>query len=554
MKESGRTTRIAVIGFGPRGLGALEALAELLPRYDHSVSVDVFDPYPKPGAGPNFDPRESRLCLLNIPNRDIAISPPSFSRCGRFAEWMGSEPDPDAFPTRPDLGRYLEARLSDLLEIGMPNTNIIPEKVTRIEHSAEGWRLEVAGQLSMPYDEILLTLGQPKVAPDDQLAAWQDHAARSAGQVAQAYPANRLIQEAADWSGKVVAIRGLGLSAFDVLRALTTAQGGHFHDGGYRPCGREPARILPFSLDGKPPFPKPETETLDAVFEPLGSETGDFSVAIAQASKMGPDAARRLINAALAPVVTRILLQNELVEDAKHVAQWLETEWDSPGSQETDGPYETLRFGIKLAEGTTAPTIGYTVGQIWRKWQDNIRAGFNPAETPAATAKSLVDFDEGLKRYSYGPPVSSAREMVALIKAGLVDLDLAADPEIDLTDQGWVLRKKGDLADVSVMIDAVLPSPDLSAITATLVSELNAQGQVVPLAEGLAAHTAPDGSVIDAKGGGLCLLGRLALGSVIAVDSLHDCFGEASARWARGVVDRKNAPEAGGTAAIRRTS
>jgi len=44
---------------------------------------------------------------------------------------------------------------------------------------------------------------------------------------------------------------------------------------------------------------------------------------------------------------------------------------------------------------------------------------------------------------------------------------------------------------------------------------------------------------------GLCLLGRLALGSVVAADSLHDCFGEASHRWAEGVVDRLGLLRAG---------
>ena len=36
----------------------------------------------------------------------------------------------------------------------------------------------------------------------------------------------------------------------------------------------------------------------------------------------------------------------------------------------------------------------------------------------------------------------------------------------------------------------------------------------------------------------LCLLGRMSLGSVIAVDSLHDCFGEAAKRWAKGMAER----------------
>lgn len=537
---TGHTTRIAVIGFGPRGLGALEALADNLPRDDQRVVVDVFDSYNAPGAGPNFDPRESPLCLLNIPNRDIAIDPPAFSRCGSFSDWQDGVPDPDSFPTRPDLGRYLQARFDDLRDYGSFGITLVSERVARIERRANGWCLDVAGRWSGPYDEVLLTLGQPEVLPDPQLEDWQDHALHSCRQIADAYPARHLIENATQWCGGTVAIRGLGLSTFDVLRALSMGQGGRFGRDGYQASGREPDRILPFSLDGKPPFPKPETASHDKVFAPTTGETAAFSKAIAHANLADPDTARQLINDALVPVVRRVL-RHDGAGDATLCQDWLSTEWDSPGAQETDGPYTTLATGIELATGKRSPTIGYAIGQIWRKWQNELRTGFNPNQSAPETAKALIDFDEGLKRYSYGPPVASARELKALIDAGLVDLDLAADPEIRTVKGGWSIRKNDALADVSVMINAVLPSPNLSDVTATLVSDLLADGTLAPLAEGLAAMTASDGSVVGADGTaspGLCLLGRLALGSVIAPDSLHDCFGAASRRWARGVLRR----------------
>ena len=40
---------------------------------------------------------------------------------------------------------------------------------------------------------------------------------------------------------------------------------------------------------------------------------------------------------------------------------------------------------------------------------------------------------------------------------------------------------------------------------------------------------------------GLAVLGRMASGSVIAVDSIHDCFGAAAERWAEGVAARAEA-------------
>ncbi|WP_176442949.1 FAD/NAD(P)-binding protein [Tropicimonas sediminicola] len=541
MNRFGDTARIAVIGLGPRGLGALEALAEGCPAGIGPIRVDVFDPFPAPGAGPNFAPDESPLCLLNIPIRDIAIRPPGYSRCGDFADWLAQDAEPDTFPTRADLGRYLQIRLGELLAHEALSITLIPEPVEGLTRAPDGWRVQAKGARPAPYDEVLLTPGQPAVTPDQQWAGWQDHAAHSMAEVHQAYPATRLIEAAGGWNGKTVGIRGMGLSAYDVLRCLTTAQGGVFRDGRYIPSGREPARIVPFSLDGKPPFPKPETEALDARFTPLEAETLAFSMAIAEAAEAAPDSARQRVTEALAPVVARILAETGATKEACHVADWLQTEWNAPGTQETRGSLDMLHHGIALAEGAEPPTIGYVVGQVWRKWQDQIRAGFNPAQTSPETARLLIGFDEGLKRYSYGPPVSSAREMAALVEAGLADLDLATDPEIEMCDAGWRLESKGRRTEVSVMIDAVLPSPDLAAVKDPLISDLVSKGHLTAAGDDLAASINPEGQAIGRDGSvrdGLCLLGRLALGSVIAVDSLHDCFGEASRRWAQGVLRR----------------
>jgi len=87
------------------------------------------------------------------------------------------------------------------------------------------------------------------------------------------------------------------------------------------------------------------------------------------------------------------------------------------------------------------------------------------------------------------------------------------------------------------MVDGVLPAPRLDAVTDPLVAGLWQAGQLRTLSEDLGAETAPVGQLAGAPPG-LCLLGRMALGSVIAVDSLHDCFGAATDRWAEGLCAR----------------
>lgn len=544
--------RIAVVGFGPRGLGALEALAARLPEPAWPLSVDVFEPFEAPGAGPNFDPLESEVCRLNIPLRDIDIRAPDGIECNGFADWLGdSAQGPDDFPARATLGRYLEARLEALLKHPALSITHQPIRITGLRGDDGGWTLDAEGDWHGPYAEVLLALGQPEVEPDAQLADWQAHERRSSGELASAYPAQVLVDRAKDWAGRVVAIRGLALSAFDVIRVLTVAQGGRFAGEKYIPSGKEPVRILPFSLDGFPPYPKPETEDIDRAFEPKASEMDRFLENMSRAATGEPDEARRSIASALAPVVLRILREVGGEADAAAINRWLETEWSTPGSQESVGPVEALHDGIAMAEGRLAPSIGYTVGQVWRKWQDTLRKGYNPVHTAPQTAETIVAFDESLKRYSYGPPVTSSRELRSLIEAGVVDLSLSTDPEIEPVDQGWTLRVDGREATAGIMIDGVLPSPDLSIVNTPLVTGLVSQGRLSTMAEGLGGRIDADGTLRGTEGQatpGVALLGRLALGSVIAVDSLHDCFGEASYRWAAGVVSRLGAP---GEASVR---
>ena len=537
------TARIAVIGFGPRGLGALEALSQRLQETGRRVQIDIYESSPFPGAGPNFAPSEPEYCLLNIPYRDIAIRPPQGTAVGSFADWQDKPFDRNDFPSRADMGRYLEARRDDLFKRGFTRSDakitLLRKNVERVSQEAPGWCLHIENGQPAHYDEVLFTLGQPPVEPDAQWASWQTHAAQSTAEVAPAYPAAELCDRASEWQGKPVAIRGLGLSTYDVLRSLTIAQGGRFSAAGYHPSGREPACILPFSLNGQPPFPKPQDAVLDALFAPTPEETAHFARAAAAAVSAAPKEAAAHINGALSPVVTRILAPQR-VNDTQ-VLDWLATEWADPGAQDRQAPMDALRHGIALAAGHAAPTIGYALGQVWRKWQDEWRAAFNPGCATPETAKHLIDFDEGLKRYSYGPPLSSARELLALIDAGLADLAFAEDPEIIETSQGWMLGVGGQQVEVSIIIDAVLPAPALSNISVPPLPGLITKGLIVAVSDDLAAAIEADGTLREQSGSpvtGLCLLGRLALGSVTAVDSLHDCFGHSADRWADGVVAR----------------
>jgi uncharacterized NAD(P)/FAD-binding protein YdhS len=547
-----RELRVAVVGGGPRGLAATEALVDRTPAAAR-LEVTVFEPHGHPGAGPHHDPDQTELNRLNIPLR--AIDLPVRAEVGGFADWAAEAlPDcgPDGFPPRAALGGYLAARWRSLAE-GLPAgiaLTRVAAAVTGAEPGGAGWHLAAGGARHGPFDDVVLCPGHQETAPDRQIARWRRHAAESGAMLMPVYPSDALMAAAEGWRGRTVAIRGLALSMIDAMRALTEGLGGAFlrePEGlRYRPSGREPARLLPFSLDGIPPAPKPATAALDGRYDVGEAEAVRFERAVAAALGQEPGDALEAICAALAPIAAAVLARHEVAGAEAAVESWLAVERDDPerhGGRELP-PAEILATTLAMAQGRRAPSAGYAVGQVWRKLQSPLRRAFNPATVGPETAAAVIGFDEGLKRYSYGPPVSAAEEMLALIAAGILDLRAVDDPDVAMVEGGWRLSAEEGEATATVMLDAVLVPPDLTQVSAPLISGLRAAGRLVPVAEKLGARVAADGRALDAEGApvpGLALLGRLALGSVIATDSVHDCFGAAVGRWAEGVWSRRGA-------------
>ncbi|WP_069301299.1 FAD/NAD(P)-binding protein [Neptunicoccus sediminis] len=540
------TIRIALIGAGPRGLGALEALVARLEGSGTTLDLTLFDDLQLPGAGPNFDPAQTPHSILNIPLRDVDIPPVLSLPCGDFTDWQfdRGHGDGERFPPRAELGDYLMARFRDMTQSSGVAIDVtaLKSKASRLVQSDAGWQVRAQDRSYGPFHEVLLIPGQPLTPPDPQWARWSTHAKDTGACVINAYPDRLLLEAAKNWSDRRVGIRGLGLSTFDVIRFLTVGLGGRFEGETYHPSGKEPQRIYAFSLNGKPPFPKPVDAALDQKFDPTLQEVEQFEIAVQEAVAQGPDRALAPICEALLSPVVRIGATLGAAFDAKAVKLWLRTECDSPGDQEDQSPEETLKHGIAMAKGSTPPSVGYCVGQVWRKMQNELRANFNSARMEPETARTIVGFDEGIKRYSYGPPLRSSQELLAVINSGLVSLRVVEDPDIQLVDGGWHLEEHNAEANVSVMIDAVLPPPALEAVSDGLFTQLKSEGTLHPRYEGSGAATAPDGQVVGRDNEvrrGLSMLGRLALGSVIAADSIHDCFGASSDRWAEGVLERR---------------
>lgn len=100
--------------------------------------------------------------------------------------------------------------------------------------------------------------GANRIAPGSAEARYTEHADRvpAATYLNHVYPIEEIGPKLVP-PGKVVAIRGLGLAALDVILRLTQGRGGYFvrrrssaEEMDYVPSGFEPLRIMPFSESG----------------------------------------------------------------------------------------------------------------------------------------------------------------------------------------------------------------------------------------------------------------------------------------------------------------
>ena len=104
-KISAQALRVAIVGGGPRGLAAVEALADHM--RDRTVAVTVFETHRAPGAGPNYAPEQTPLNLLNIPLRALDLPAPEHGEA--FETWLDGRYGPNDYPPRAVIGAYLQA-------------------------------------------------------------------------------------------------------------------------------------------------------------------------------------------------------------------------------------------------------------------------------------------------------------------------------------------------------------------------------------------------------------------------------------------------------------
>ena len=569
----GGVRNFAIIGLGPRGGYALECFIVELAKQNclTNIHISLFESTKNFGNGQVYDLVQNQSNWINITERILTLPgrPAINSETIKidsfpsYHNWIDNDyeklsPDAmDTYPPRSKVGEYLSERFQSLTRPLIKSKIATLHKmevnvVTLLENNKI--QISTADKVFNDYDEILLTIGHQITEKSQQIRDWEEYSKDNVNVslFEHPYPTKNYLDHITLHSSSTIGIRGFGLAMIDVVRAIVN-QFGYFEIlddrtqlTSYRLETDMSITLVPFSLDGLPPAPKPLNATVDRWFEPTDDAISKFEEQIdnvkVQAAADGPD----FLIDAFAPIAADIYLKLANKIDSKHLSKesliniikcWLK-------DQSTDNTLcvpqnqpalKTMKMFVEMASGTGSISLDYCIGQVWRHCQPTIYKALSFSECSNKVIAELIDLDESTKRYSYGPPVSSIQQLIALEEVGILNLSMVKDPDIHLLKQGWQLKNATNSITASIMIDSVLDSPKFKAVLSPIVRRLLIDERIQTVHDDLGVETDDYGyltSRIKDSKIPIALLGRLAKGTIIGVDAILECFGARPRQWA----------------------
>ncbi|MGB5822172.1 MAG: FAD/NAD(P)-binding protein [Saonia sp.] len=570
---------LAIVGGGPRGLSALESI------YGHmaikggltSFQTMFFESRELPGAGHVYDADQPDTNWLNVSERGLTISGRQEVKCDDFLipsfpsyqEWAGYDKNensgsvPDKFPLRSTLGKYLYERYVSIASV-LEKANllqVIKGEVIEMDWNEGKFTIALKDGTIHQSEELVLTIGHQSTKNSKQILDWSAYVEENnmVELITKPYPVSDILKSKLLGTYSVVALRGFGLAMIDVMRALTIGLGGEFKvvDEAtqkmiYLKSGKEPSEIVPFSLDGLPMAPKLLNLEIDRWFFPTDEEKEDFKTTVGHIAEKGTATDIQFLIGTIEPIAFRVFkdlgdkaYSYDLEEEELHkiINAWLsDEEFEHPLIvPKTNTAEETLKAFVGMATGTESISLDFCIGHVWRHCQPTLYKAVSFSNLEAEIIADIVELDERIKRYSYGPPVASLQQLLALIKIGIVTLDFVNDPDIRTTEKGWELSKGKKSIIADLMINSVLDPPKLLDIDSPIVCNLLHESLVEPVHGELGIETYKNGCVALSEERDkipLAVLGRLSKGTLIGVDAILECFGLRSELWAEGVVER----------------
>lgn len=487
------SVKLAVIGGGPRALWAIEELAKRCA--DTSVEVDVWEPEPDCGAGRVYRWGQPDYLLMNLRAEAIGTA------MGTYEQWRSEQTRPlasGAFPPRREVGLFLAESWADAVDKASMSVRHIRCAADQIQQVGERWKVHGETHAGV-YDELLIATG---------------HAATWSG----ALRGDRVIADLEQVNpGDTVGVRGSALTFIDLMLAATIGRGGQFEMDSYIPSGNEPV-LIPVNRSGLFMEVKPQPGT------PLGSielaHADALGAAIERCSDL--DELKNILHRAAMDFLREAGVQPDAAAD-REARELLN------GHSDGD-PVDTFCRSIAVATGAQLPGPRWAVGEAWRALYIQIvaRTSYDGRDD----FPGLHHLTRAMEPLAFGPPVETARALVAAIEAGVVRVDGMGKPFLI---DAWLdsdATPAFSHIDVVGVIDAVIPPPGVAP--GSIVDQLVSDGLVNIRrgadGSGRGIDVNPDGTVRGLSN--VSVVGRDAEDTVLGLDTLSRRLHSTIPQWA----------------------
>ncbi|WP_158845584.1 FAD/NAD(P)-binding protein [Saccharothrix deserti] len=460
---------------------------------------------------------------------------------------------PDSYPSRAFYGHYLKWVLRHL-EVNAPiGVGIVRHRATAIsvEDDEDGTQVVVLdnGQVLSGLVSVVLAQGHVDMPAESGVHRLREFAAtHGLRYFAPGNPADADLDTIPP--GEAVALRGMGLNFFDYMALLTRGRDGRFTEGPdgelvYHPSGREP-RLYAGSRRGVPYHSRGENQKgasgrheplflTPAVIAELRAHADDgrapefrrdvwplvsrevravyYCTLLAERGRTA-SAARflRKFTADLSPAAEDDLLDRFGIPPA------LRWDWETIarpyGSRVFTGPDDFRDWLVEhLRDDVAQAVLGNVRGplkaalDVLRDLRNEVRLVVDHSGISGRSYRAeLQEWYTPLNAFlSIGPPVSRAREMIALIRHGVLTvLGPGTRIEPDPLGTGFVALATGvpgSVVRVGTLIEARLPEVDVRRTTDPVIRGLRRGGRCAP-------YRIPDRMDGDYETGGLAVTRR----------------------------------------------
>ncbi|AZZ48109.1 hypothetical protein C5C31_01805 [Rathayibacter rathayi] len=531
--------RVVIVGSGPRGLSVLERIAArvLLDPPERRIEITLVDSAAV-GTGRVWKVDQPKCFLMNTPAGEVSAfsgrpdgGPPRPGAGPSLAEWLDRSrpgvPHDRTYAPRADHGEYMQFVLTTIERYLPDNVELrrLTAEVTDLESHGCEYAVSLRSGSRLEADRVVLTTGHGRPTLTGSHRTYSTYADTHAATNYFRGDSPADMPLASIPAGSAVGVLGLGLSFYDVMAALTEGRGGRFQvtdDGSYHyiPSGNEPVLVagsrssMPVLGRGRnqkdvdfrysPRLFRPR-KVLSRSSAPLSFMKDVWPWLHAEMHLVYYETAIRRdagADAALSFVSNTVASFD--IDDISRISRCAErfgiTDLPPLDLEPLTRPFGGRRFRTSAA--FTSALTQVIRSDISHSMQGNVgsplKAALEVLRDSRADIRELVDFggltarshrDEFLgwfaPRASFlaaGPPVHRVRQVLALIEARSLTI-VGPDVRVGVSEDspGFLMDSPhvgSTPSRVSVLIDARIPTPDVSSDTSRLTRSLLSRGMI----------------------------------------------------------------------------